>query len=749
MRLATQPWREYFDRLERRFRTFRRALAGNGEDRFRLIRFVVLRLPIPPESKQRVVGWALKHFTGHRSFSASTLASAQRRMAERGRARLTQLLSKEERIYIPAWATPRVSFILVLLNKAELSVLAIDSVVQFASVPYELVVVDNGSDDSTCSLLERIDGANILRNEKNEGFGPACMQAAAVARGEFLCFVNNDALLTKGAITATLRNFEQPGIGAVGGKVLLADGSLQEAGSIIWSDGSAYGYGRRDDPELPQYSFRRLVDYCSGVFLVTPKQLFDRLGGFSREFAPAYYEDVDYCMSLWKQGYSVVYEPLARVLHYESAASGGVEAAAVLMRAHQTTFQSKWSVELSRHFCSDPGNIIPARIAVNAPGLRIIYIDDRLPQRFLGAGFPRSNDVLRQLVALGHHVVCATFTFPLLEDTYGDMPLEVEQFDGYRSREDLIERYFPWADVVWISRPHNLKLLLTSHASVLDSRKFRLVYDAEAIFSQRMQAQSALLGEANPEPEFLEPRDLEEEIALAKTADAVVVVSERDRQTMVANGIRRASVVGFQLSLCPTRRSFGERHTFLFVGSVHGSENPNADSLRYFCSNIWKEIHRATGSVLEVAGFGTDTMRNIIVDDTVRILGQVSDLQPLYDRARVFVVPTRYAAGLPFKAYEAAAYGVPLVVSEMIANQLQWSDGHEYLVGSAAQHFADCCSLLYRDEELWTHVRDNALARVSRELSAETFRNSVDSVLKEVGTPGVRTDAARRLLKKS
>lgn len=743
MSRTAQRWREVFTTLQRRARTLGRAFRRrNDEDRSRLIRFVAVHLPISTEGKLRVNTWALKRF-GPRKFSASTLASAQRTLAEKGRARLDCLLAADEKLALNNSASPRVSFILVLFNRAELSVLAIESILMFGGKDYELICVDNASVDTTPALLERLEGAIILRNQTNVGFGPACMQAAAISRGEFLCFLNNDAVLTEGAIDSALANLERAGVGAVGGKVVLADGSLQEAGSIVWSDGSACGYGRGEDPTLPQYNFRRPVDYCSSVFLVTRKELFDAVVGDSTEFAPAYYEDTDYCMELWKRGFGVVYEPMSRIQHYESASSGGLEQAAVLMLTQQAKFRHKWKAELQKHRSNDPRHVIPARIATSATGLRVIYIDDRLPQRHLGAGFPRSNDVLRELVRLGHHLVCASFRFPLVEDKCGDIPLDVEQFDACRFREELIRDYFPWADVVWISRPHNMKLLLTEYPNVVENRNFALVYDAEAIFSERMQAQEALLGDVGRVRDFLDPANAEEEYMLARAADAVVVVSERDRQTMLSNGVRRAFVVANRVSNTPSEPGFSERHNYLFIGSVHGTENPNADSIRYFCSNIWKQVQRATGGCLEIAGYGTDTMRSSIADDTVHILGQVDDLRPLYERARVFIVPTRYAAGIPIKSHEAAAHGVPQVVSELIAKQLQWEEGNDYLVASDATQFAQCCLRLYCDEDLWYHIRNHARMRVECELNETVFRNAVGSVLSDI-----RPDSAARTLRR-
>ena len=723
-----QSLREIIQRQKKRAGTLVRALRPvNVEDRYRVVVGVCTRLPLPVRAKQRVLSWGLDHLVGRTwSARAADVRPAQKIWEKQGRARLRQLLQGDERLACPVVENPAASFILVLHNGAHLSLLSLESVIANADASYEMIVVDNASSDETGLMLDRLQGAKVIRNQTNVGFGPACMQAAALAAGQYLCFFNNDALLSPKAISAALANFVNLSVGAVGGKVLLANGALQEAGNIVWSDGSALGYGRGDDPQSPQYDFRRPVDYCSAVFLVTPRRLFAEVGGFSSEFAPAYYEDVDYCMTLWQRGFQVIYEPLAVVRHYESATSGGNELAQAQMAEHREKFLHKWNAVLPRHHAPDPSQICAARIALNSGGLRILYIDDRVPHKTLGAGFPRSNDILSQLVALGHHVTCSTFTFPLLSDEYSDIPREVELFDGLRNRATLIKDYCRCSDVVWVSRPHNLHVLLTRCLPEERSRPFRLVYDAEAIFSDRTRQKSELEGSETETPP---PYD---ELALARSADTVVVVSESDRTAMLQSGVRSVHVIGFQLSPAPTSTPFAERRTFLFVGGVHGSDNPNADSIRYFCRAVWPTVQKATAARFIVAGYGTDEILGDLNSSTVDVLGAQEDLGPLYEGARVFVVPTRYAAGLPFKAYEAAAFGVPLVVSDIIARQMKWQDGIDYLVALDADTFAQQCSRLYGDETLWETLRANALQRVIDELSPNTFEKSVRSVLDDL-----------------
>src|SRR5204863_4094984 len=120
------------------------------------------------------------------------------------------------------------------------------------------------------------------------------------ARRGLLLVVVNDAELARGAVghlvDACARDTS---VGAVGGKLVYPDGRLQEAGSIIWSDGSCAAYGRGGDPASPEHNFERPVDFCSAALLLTRRSIFEQLGGFDERYRPAYYDDADYCVRIW------------------------------------------------------------------------------------------------------------------------------------------------------------------------------------------------------------------------------------------------------------------------------------------------------------------------------------------------------------------------------------------------------------------------------------------------------------------
>jgi GT2 family glycosyltransferase len=210
----------------------------------------------------------------------------------------------------------------------------------------EVIVVDDASTDGTSEELKKTTLLNgrlrVVRNARNLGFVASSNRGAAAAKGDVLLFLNNDMLLLDGWLPPLLRTLrDSPDAGAVGGKLVFPDGTLQEAGCAVFADASAVKVGYCDlaTDEAP-YSHVRRVDYCSGCLLATPRRLFESLGGFDLRFAPGYYEDVDYCFRLRRAGKQVYYQPRSAAIHFEGATAGNDLNAG--MKRHQIANQKKF-----------------------------------------------------------------------------------------------------------------------------------------------------------------------------------------------------------------------------------------------------------------------------------------------------------------------------------------------------------------------------------------------------------------------
>lgn len=229
---------------------------------------------------------------------------------------------------------------------------------ELGGMDLEIVVVDDASPSrSTRVLLNRWARRDArvkpLLLEENHGYLRAVNRGVQASSGEVVVLLNNDTEPRRGWLHALLDVLERrPRTGVVGAKLVYPDGTLQDAGSIVFSDGTGWNYGRESPmPNAPQFSFLRRVDYCSAAALATPRRVWDEVGGFDERFAPAYFEDTDYSFAVRAAGYEVVIQPAAIVVHHEGKSHGTDEKVGV--KAYQVSnrrkFVEKWSSVLAAH----------------------------------------------------------------------------------------------------------------------------------------------------------------------------------------------------------------------------------------------------------------------------------------------------------------------------------------------------------------------------------------------------------------
>lgn len=657
---------------------------------------------------------------------------------------LENLLNTGSQLYFPEIEYPKISIILVLYNRAELTLSCLYSILRNPFKSVEVIIIDNNSTDKTRELLQKVQGAKIILNSENLHFLLACNQASKIATGEYLLFLNNDAQLLGDSLNVAIETIQSSkDIGAVGGKIILPDGSLQEAGSIIWQDGSCLGYGRGDSPHSPQYMYRRAVDYCSGAFLLTPRNLFLELGGFDEDYQPAYYEETDYCVRLQKLGKQIIYDPNIAVIHYEFASSShksSSDHAIALMERNQQLLIKKHQDWFYKQYPPDLKNVLLACHSPRKQQPKLLMIDDRVPHPYLGSGYTRSHKILSIIEQFGYLVTLYPTDLSYQEEwtkIYSDIPQTVEVMRGYGllQLEDFLKERPGYYDVIWVSRPHNMEHLnyVISQADVLG--KAKIIYDAEALYCLREFEQQRLKGEALSAEEM--KIKIQQELELAQNCDQIISVSPQEQQQFLTHGYQKVAILGHSLQVNPTPNLFEQRQHILFVGSVYEMESPNADSILWLCEEILPKIQHQLGENINLLIAGNNTVNQLkqrilnLNNYGIKMLGKVEDLTQLYNQARLFVAPTRFAAGIPHKVHEATAYGLPVVTTPLIAAQLGWQPESDLLTAEDTQGFVQECIKLYQNPQLWQHLRTSALSRIQVECSPTVFSETVQSLLKE------------------
>ena len=675
-----------------------------------------------------------------RKISEKEIEAARQQAAACFRARLETVLSGKERLSFQEMETPEISIIIVLFNQAHLTLSCLEALARRAASGeepgFEIVLVDNGSSDETAELLELIDGARVIRNASNAGFPRGCNQGAEVARGRVLLLLNNDAVVRPGALAAALATLDgDETTGAVGGRLILPGGKLQEAGSIMWSDGTALGYGRGWQPERGEAMFRRDVDFCSGALLMTPLAVWRQLGGLDEGFSPAYYEDVDYCFRLWERGLKVVYEPDAVADHFERGSEVRENAARALSLRNQKWFRARHAQALRHWHWPRDVEVVPLARAQRRTARRsLLVVDTEVPLPSLGQGFPRAQQLLDAAFAQGWKVCVLGLHQDRVEWARArrDIPKEIELIAG-RSAGDLssfLDERRDCFDVIVVSRPDIYRLFreaVRSWPHLLTA--VRIVYDAEALFSRRDIARAALTGE--PVPPDVAAAMIDREIASTEGADAIVCVSDSE----AAEFRRRTRVPVHRLGHAITVRhdtpAFPERQGFLFVGRLLEREAPNFQGLAWFIREVWPTVRaQIPGAVLTVAGH-LRAEHDELIADGVSLVGPIDDLACLYDASRVFVAPIRFAAGIPIKIIEASAAGLPCVTTSLLAEQLGWQHGRQVMACDTPESLAQCCITLHGSEPTWTKIRGEAQRAVELEHGVHAFRLQVARILEQ------------------
>lgn len=223
---------------------------------------------------------------------------------------------------------PLVSIIVPTRDHAKLLRACIQGVLErTAYAPIELIIVDNGSKEAAAldymRHLERDPAVRILRYDHPYNYSAINNFAAAQARGDYLCLLNNDTEVTNAAwLTEMIRHAVRPHVGAVGAMLLYDDGSIQHAGVVVGlkrAAGHAHRFLRREEPGYFRYP--HVAQYVSAVTaacLVVERAKFEAVGGLDEHDLAIAFNDVDFCLKLERAGWRNVYAPQAVMMHHES-----------------------------------------------------------------------------------------------------------------------------------------------------------------------------------------------------------------------------------------------------------------------------------------------------------------------------------------------------------------------------------------------------------------------------------------------
>lgn len=624
---------------------------------------------------------------------------------------------------------PVATVIIPVYNHLNDTLRCLNSIAQtwFESLSVEFIVIDDASEDRSQAVLDGFPGIRYMRNPQNAGFLRSCNLAAKEARGKYICFLNNDTIVKNAWLDHLVSTAEGDStIGAVGAKLLYPDGTLQEAGAIIWRNGDGWNYGRGADPSNARYNFEREVDYCSGAALLVRRSAFEALGGFDDQFAPAYYEDADLCLALRQAGYRVAYQPKAEVVHLEGVTSGTDIATGV--KRHQEhnrpKFEQKWRSVLQTHLEGNPAQVeAAARRFMNSP--RVLFIDSYVPMHDKEAGSNRLMHIIAFLRKQGCGVAFLPDNYADLQPYTGDlqsMGVEVlYHTEGGPSMDTALRETLHQVECVWICRPE----LFAKYGPVARAAsRAQIVYDTIDLHFVRKQREAQILGRD------VDWRSYEQlEVSAAKSADATVVVSGPERDVLAERGISDIHVIPTVHDRAITGgRTFEGTHGLLFIGNYN--HTPNVDAATWLCREVMPHVRKAIPDVkLTLLGSNpTDAVRSL-ASRRVLVPGYVPDVTSYFMSARLFLAPLRFGAGLKGKLGQAMSYGLPIIATDVAVEGFGMVDGEHCIIANDGVGFANAIVRAYSDKDSWQHA-SGALLEKSAEFSSAAVGSRVLTLLR-------------------
>lgn len=632
---------------------------------------------------------------------------------------------------------PTVSIIIPVHNQIRFTINLLLSILKFKQqTDYEVIVINDASNDETQTILKNIPGLRLINNKTNLGFLFSCNKATKAAKGKYIYFLNNDTMMVDNFWLDTLIQLIKVDdtVGAVGSKLIYPNNILQEAGGIIWRDGSAWNYGRLKNPDHPLYNFVREVDYCSAASLLVRKDLFKKFGGFDQQFAPAYCEDSDFCLTLKNNSYKVLYQPLSKVVHYEGISCGKI-AVQNSIKAYQEINQKKFYKKWKSYLSSYPKNDRDAeQNFIRGSNYRVLVIDSTIPMPDRDAGSHTMFNLIKMLLSMRFSITFIADSnlqyHPKYTKDMQQMGVLVEYFPYTYNVKQYLKKNIAQYDLALLSRP----LIFSSYYQLIKqfNSNIKIIYEAADIHSLRLKRESNLYN-INLNAEFTQTNRAE--IEAFKNSDFVILRSQFELQFAKKN-FQAKKIIYLPIVMefgSLIKNKFNNREGIAFVGNY--LHRPNVDAIHFFFDEIFLKNKEVQKISIYIVGHSLPEALKLKLKkySNVKIVGHVEDLNLFLSKVRLTIAPLRFGAGIKGKVAFSMANQVPVIGTSVAfegfpaeLNQMRYDD--PTLFSAAIINF-------YNDSSLW-----NKVSRQSYEISTQLFRYEFvqQSLKKELKSLGLK-----------
>lgn len=639
------------------------------------------------------------------------------------------------KLLFPETETPAVSIIIPVYNQFDFTYNCLHAILMHSgNISYEIIIADDCSTDMTCHIDEIVDGIRIIHTPENYGFLKNCNYASRQAKGQYLLFLNNDTQVQPGWLDSLIELMEmRPEVGLTGSKFVYPDGRLQEAGGILWKDGSAWNYGHGNNPALPEYNYIKTVDYISGASIMIRRNLWEQIGGFDQRYVPAYCEDSDLAFEVRKAGFQVVLQPKSVVVHFEGQSNGtdlssGVKSYQI---TNQKKFYKKWQSILESGHLDNGKDVFLARDH-SQYRKRILVIDHMVPRYDKDAGAKNVFMYTKIFLEMGLRVTFLPADyFPYQPYTKELEQLGVEVLYGnyyFKYWKEWLAENLHYFDYIYVNRPH---IAIRFMALLKQYSKGKIIYFGHDLHYLREQREY----EIEKKPELLPSIEKWKKIefGLMQEADVIYVVGNYEehvlKQEFPEKPIRNIPIFTYEPLSENKSVNMENRKDLMFVGGFN--HPPNIDAVLWFAKEIFPDVLKKHPDIRwYVIGSNPPDEISALADSHIIVTGFISDdeLLQYYQSCRLSVVPLRYGAGVKGKVVESIYRQCPMITTPIGAEGISTSE-HAFEVVPADHSMADTINHLYDDVEYLKTMAERCAPYINKYY---TKKKAMDIVLMDI-----------------
>ena len=640
-----------------------------------------------------------------------------------------ELIKKTDDVLVfPKFKEVQVSIVIPVYNNWYYTKLCLQSILNNTDgVSYEIIIADDNSNDETKDIKDYVKNIKVSRNSTNLRFLKNCNNASKQASGKYILFLNNDTQVQKGWLKFLVDEMEKdPSVGLVGSKLIYPDGTLQEAGGIIYSDASGCNYGRNDNPDYIWYNYKKEVDYISGASILLRTDLWNKMGGFDENFAPAYYEDTDLAFRVrYNEGLKVVYVPRSLVVHFEGKSNGtdtssGQKKYQVINREK---FFKKWKKQLLAYHSRPTTNNFLARDHAMAKK-NILVIDWKILSFTKDTGSRATYQYMQFFQKQGFNVKLFPHDW-YIEDDYLQRHLD-DGFEVIRQGfEDYIRNFGSQFDYVYLNRPN----ISVYYIDLL--RKYtraKIIYQCHDLHYLRQYRTRLLTNEL--EAVALFESEKKSEFSVFNKMDLTCTfsfdeVKEIEKENLYINTRQIPLYILDSQKMEEYTYDSKKRKDIMFVAGFQ--HTPNIDAAVWFVKEVFPMIKKQNkGIKLYLVGSKPSKEVLDLASKDVVVTGFVTDeeLDKFYEEIKLVVVPLRTGAGVKGKFIESVFHKVPVVTTDIGIEGINNTDNN-IIVKNSEKDFADTVNELYKDNAALQKISDKSKKFIEKYFSEETVKKAL------------------------